>query len=39
MIWYGSSKDITKWFDKVFKRGKDKAPEAFVFNIDERDIE
>jgi len=41
LIWYGTSEDIEKWFDKVFSDNKKKDttdPEEFVFIIDENEI-
>lgn len=38
LIWYGTSEDIDKWFDKVFKR-KGKDDEESILIIDPKEIE
>ena len=39
LIWYGSSDDIDKWFDKVFKRKGKPEQDEFILSIDPREIE
>lgn len=38
LIWYSIPEEIDKWFDKVFKSGKGKDPEEFVFYINEDNV-
>jgi hypothetical protein len=37
LIWYGTQRDIDKWFKKVFKSNEN--PNEFVLNISEDEIE
>lgn len=36
MIWYGTTEDIDRWFDKVFKSKKD--TDNIILEIDESEI-
>lgn len=35
IIWSGNPKDLSDWFDKVFKRNKKKDDDEFYLDIDE----
>lgn len=38
LIWYGTPKDIDRWFKKVLKY-KDENPDKFILEISEDEIE
>lgn len=37
MIWYGDAIEIDRWFDKIFKTGKN--PEEIILDISDEEIE
>jgi hypothetical protein len=39
LIWYGTSEEVEKWFDKVFDRKGNKDDGEAVLMIDPREIE
>lgn len=38
MIWWGTQEEIDNWFDRVFKREKEKPQDKILVDIKEDDI-